>query len=268
MKALILYVALTALMLAVFAIWPRLDLVVAHVFYDNRGFIGQDALERFGRDFFRVTPFVVLVAYAGLWLMKRRGVSVRWAPSGRAMIFLIATMVIGPGLIINLGLKDHWHRPRPYQTQEFNGPSPFRPWYEHNGACKKNCSFVSGEAATGFWMVAPASVLPPPWRTPAIVAAFLFGFGASVLRMAFGGHYLSDVLLGGLVTLIVIEIARRLIWPKGADSVAGDANELTGEAENGGPRWKGRNAADIVEAALRPRAGVPTRAGGLGRPVA
>ena len=48
-----------------------------------------------------------------------------------------------------------------------------------------------------------------------MVAAFAFGFGASLLRLAFGGHYLSDVLLGGLITLIVIEIVRRIIWPKG-----------------------------------------------------
>jgi membrane-associated phospholipid phosphatase len=139
----------------------------------------------------------------------------RWAPSGRAVIFLIATLAIGPGLIVNLGLKDHWRRPRPYQTQEFSGPSPFKPWYETNGACIRNCSFVSGEAATGFWMVAPASVLPPPWRAPAIVAAFAFGVGASLLRMAFGGHYPSDVLLGGLITLIIVEVARRLLWPRG-----------------------------------------------------
>ena len=48
-----------------------------------------------------------------------------------------------------------------------------------------------------------------------MVAAFAFAFGASLLRLAFGGHYLSDVLLGGLITLIVIEIVRRVIWPKG-----------------------------------------------------
>jgi membrane-associated phospholipid phosphatase len=131
------------------------------------------------------------------------------------VIFVIATMVIGPGLIVNLGLKDHWHRPRPIQTQDFNGPNPFTPWYDHDGGCQKNCSFVSGEAATGFWMVAPASVLPPPWRGPAIFAAFVFGFGASLLRLAFGGHYLSDVLLGGLITLIVIEVVRRIVWPPG-----------------------------------------------------
>ena len=133
------------------------------------------------------------------------------------MIFLIATMAIGPGLIVNLGFKDHWHRPRPIQTQDFNGPNPFMPWYDDNGGCKKNCSFPSGEASTAFWMVAPASVLPPPWRAPAILAAFAFGFAASLLRLAFGGHYISDVLLGGLVTLIVIEIIRRVIWPKGDD---------------------------------------------------
>jgi len=214
-KALFVYITLAALALAVFAIWPELDLKGAHYFYHGGGFFGRTDFERFGRDFFRVTPFVVLAVYAALWAAKRLGAGLPWAPSGRAMIFLIATMAIGPGLIVNLGFKDHWHRPRPVQTQDFNGPNPFVPWYDDNGGCKMNCSFVSGEASSGFWMVAPASVLPLPWRAPAIVAAFVFGFGASLLRLAFGGHYLSDVLLGGLVTLIVIEIVRRLIWPKG-----------------------------------------------------
>ena len=215
-KALSAYIVLAALTLVVFAIWPELDLTGARYFYHDGGFFGRSNFGRFGRDFFRVTPFVVIVAYAALWLANRLGARLRWAPSGRPMIFLIATMAIGPGLIVNLGLKDHWHRPRPIQTQDFNGPDPFVPWYDDNGGCRKNCSFVSGEASTGFWMVAPASVLPPPWRAPAILAAFAFGFGASLLRLAFGGHYISDVLLGGLVTLIIIEIVRRMIWPRRA----------------------------------------------------
>jgi lipid A 4'-phosphatase len=214
-RALAFYVALAALTLVVFAIWPGLDLAGAHYFYDRGGFFGRNSFERFGRDFFRVTPFVVLAAYSALWLAKRWGVGLRWAPSGRAVVFLIATMIIGPGLIVNLGFKDHWHRPRPVDTQEFNGPNRFKPWYDDSGQCKMNCSFVSGEAASGFWMVAPASVLPPPWRSPAMAAALAFGAGASLLRLAFGGHYLSDVLLGGLITLIVIEIVRRLLWPRG-----------------------------------------------------
>jgi lipid A 4'-phosphatase len=214
-KALVVYAALAALTLVVFAIWPGIDLGLARAFYHQGGFYGRNDFERFGRDFFRVTPFVVLAVYVALWLARRLGATLRWAPSGRAVIFLIATMIIAPGLIVNLGFKDHWHRPRPIQTQDFNGANPFTPWYDTSGGCKKNCSFVSGEASTGFWMIAPASVLPPLWRGPAIIAAFAFGIGASLLRLAFGGHYLSDVLLGGLFTLIVIEVVRRFVWPKG-----------------------------------------------------
>jgi lipid A 4'-phosphatase len=232
------YLALAALTLVVFALWPGLDLAAAHYFYHDGGFFGRDSYERFGRDFFRVTPFVVLAAYAALWFAKRLGMRLWWAPSGRAVIFLIATIAIGPGLIVNLGLKDHWGRPRPYQTQGLSGQDPFRPWYETDGACKRNCSFVSGEAATGFWMVAPASVLPPPWRGPAIVAAFAFGAGASLLRLAFGGHYLSDVLLGGLITLIVIEVTRRLLWPRGASGL-------------GSPRAPGFRRSRLRDAARR-----------------
>jgi lipid A 4'-phosphatase len=245
MKAFFVYVALAALTLALFAVRPDLDLAIAHRFYDGGGFIGQAALEKFGRDVFRVTPFVVLALYAALWLAKRYGRWDRWAPSGRAMVFLIATLAIGPGVVVNLSLKDHWHRPRPINTQGFNGSAEFKPWYDGSGECKKNCSFVSGEAATGFWMVAPASVLPPPVRGPAIVLAFAFGAGASLLRMAFGGHYVSDVLLGGLVTLIIVELARILIWPRGEDPSLPDADESGG--------GNGRTAAEVVATALGSR---------------
>ena len=229
--ALPVYLALTALTLVIFALWPGLDLAVARFFFDGVGFMGRDPVERLARGFFSDAPFVALAAYGALWLARRLGGSVAWAPTGRAMIFLIATMAIAPGLVVNLGFKDHWGRPRPYQTDQFNGPYPFRPWYDTDGGCVRNCSFVSGEASTGFWMVAPASVLPPPVRGPAIAGAFLFGAAASLLRVAFGGHYLSDVLLGGLVTLIIIEIARRLVWP--ADGIGAPE---AGRRASGPPR--------------------------------
>src|SRR5579871_3774268 len=130
MKALAVYVALTALTLAVFAVWPGIDLRIAGLFFDGAGFMGQSAEANFVRRFFSDAPFVVLAAYGALWLARRMGRAVPWAPSGRGMIFLIATLAIGPGLVVNLGFKDHWHRPRPYQTQDFDGPNPFRPWYE------------------------------------------------------------------------------------------------------------------------------------------
>jgi len=240
-------VAATVAVGAVFAIWPGLDLAVAHVFYDGGGFIGASRLARAARDVFRVAPFVVLAAFILAYAQARWGKQaafrlaalaarggraaaiagpparairwlgehLRWAPDGRSVVFLIATIAIGSGLIVNLGLKDHAHRPRPVHVVEFGGHDEFRPWDRFDGACRKNCSFVSGEAASGFWMVAPALLTPPPWRGPAVVGGLIFGAGASLLRMAFGGHFLSDVLLGGLISLLVILIARGLLWPKG-----------------------------------------------------
>ena len=46
-RALAVYVALAVLTLGVFALWPNLDLVVAHYFYDGGGFAGRDSLARF-----------------------------------------------------------------------------------------------------------------------------------------------------------------------------------------------------------------------------
>jgi len=83
------------------------------------------------------------------------------------------------------------------------------------GTSRAGAVIQKPEAASGFWMVAPALLAPPPWRAPAVAGALVFGAATSVLRMAFGGHFLSDVLVGGLISLLVIFVARRLLWPKG-----------------------------------------------------
>jgi lipid A 4'-phosphatase len=210
-RAILTVALLLVVVAAIFALWPELDLAAARAFHDENGFIGQRLPARAIRDFFNLTPFVVLFVLAALYALKRCGLRAPGAPSGRALFFLIATMAIGPGLIVNLGLKDHAHRPRPSQTQEFGGSWEFRPWQRFDGACPKNCSFVSGEASEAFWMVAPASLAPPAARPFAIGAALLFGIGASLMRMAAGGHYLSDVLISALLTILIVQIARRLI---------------------------------------------------------
>jgi membrane-associated PAP2 superfamily phosphatase len=212
-RTLIALIAALAATLVVFALWPELDLKVARLFYGAHGFIGSGPWERAGRDFFRVSPYMLLIVLIAAWGLKALGVPLPLAPSGRAALFLALTMALAPGLIVNVGLKQHAHRPRPVHLIEFGGTSEFKPWYQFDGACAKNCSFASGEAAQGFWMVAPALLVPPAWRAAALGAAFAFGAGASLLRMAFGGHFLSDVAVGGLITLIVIALLFRIIRP-------------------------------------------------------
>jgi lipid A 4'-phosphatase len=200
---------------AVFAIRPDLDLAATHAFYDHGGFIGDKPQAQAARWFFRITPFVALTAYAIPYLLRRLGIAAPWALDGRAIAFLVASIVIGPALIVNLGMKDHLHRPRPIHVTDFGGHDEFRPWYRFDGACRKNCGFASGEASSAFWMIAPALLAPPPFRAPAIAAALAFGVAASALRMAFGGHFLSDVLFGGLISLIVVFAVRWALWPRG-----------------------------------------------------
>jgi membrane-associated PAP2 superfamily phosphatase len=214
-KILVALIAALGVALIVFAAWPGLDLAVSHAFHADGRFVGDTHLGRWGREFFRITPYALLIAMLVAFALKRLGVALPCAPGGRSALFLLATMVIGPGLIVNLGMKDHLHRPRPVHVQEFGGEAAFKPWYAFDGACDRNCAFASGEAAQGFWMVAPALLAPLPWRPVAVAAALAFGFAASLLRLAFGGHFLSDVTVGGLIALIVVFGLKRALWPRG-----------------------------------------------------
>jgi membrane-associated phospholipid phosphatase len=98
---------------------------------------------------------------------------------------------------------------------EFNGPWAFVPYWDPRGECGRNCSFFSGEGATAFWTYAPAALTPPAWRPLAYLAATLFGITTSLLRMAFGGHFFTDVAAAGLVSFLVIWLAHGWLyrWP-------------------------------------------------------
>jgi lipid A 4'-phosphatase len=208
-------IALIIVAAAIFAHWPDLDLASSHVFFVDGVFVGRAGLFPAARAFFNITPFLVLAAFVALYVLRRRGAAVPYAPSGKALAFLLLTLAIGPGLIVNLGLKDHSHRPRPTQTEDFGGPYPFRPWFRFDGGCHVNCSFVGGEASEAFWMTAPASLAPAPLLPAAVAAAVVFGVLTSVLRVAAGGHYLSDVVLAALLMILIVQLARRLTFGRG-----------------------------------------------------
>jgi len=208
--AFLLACVLSIALLAWLAADPGVDLAVAGWFHGPNGFFGHSAEARFARAFLNVFPFVVAGAYLLLYLAKRRGHWRGWAPTGAGVVFVIATFALGPGVIVNLGLKAHAHRPRPVHVTQFGGPDEFKPWNRFDGACARNCSFASGEASEGFWMIAPALEAPAPWRAPLVAAAAAYGALTGLLRMAFGGHFLSDVVAGGLISLLVIAAAARL----------------------------------------------------------
>jgi lipid A 4'-phosphatase len=198
-----------------FGIFPELDLKLAALFYDaeTKSFpLKLDLIAAFARDASMWIAWGLATPAIAAFVVKMVRPDRPMLISGRAAIFLLVTMLLSAGVLTNLTFKSYWGRPRPVVVTQFGGDQEFVPWWDPRGACARNCSFFSGEGATAFWTYAPAALAPPAWRPLAYVAATLFGVTTSGLRMAFGGHFFTDVAIAGLVTFFVIWLAYALIY--------------------------------------------------------
>jgi len=211
--------AVAAVVGVVFGVWPDLDLRLAAPFYDpqRHGFWRSfDPVYLRARDV--VTWLVALVAMPAVVALVLKLVQPRrpLLVPGRAIVLMLLTLALAPGVVANLVLKEHWSRPRPIDVAQFGGDEHFRPWWDPRGDCPKNCSFVGGEASGAFWTLAPAAVVPPQWRALAYGAALLFGAAVSVLRMAAGAHFFTDVVFAGVFTYLVIWLVYGWLyrWPR------------------------------------------------------
>jgi membrane-associated PAP2 superfamily phosphatase len=190
----------------IFGLYPELDLKFSALFFDRE----KSMWLSFGfPDMHRRTAVSWLIALIAVpaflalackLLLPRRPMLL----SGRAVLLLILTLALAPGLLANVILKDNSGRPRPGLVTEFGGPAQFVPWWNLEGPCEKNCSFVAGEPAGAFWTMAPAALAPPAWRMLAYGAAIGFGAVVGVMRIAGGGHFASDVIFAGILTFLVI----------------------------------------------------------------
>jgi len=230
--SLITLLALTVLTGVLFALWPELDLMGSGFFPGPDGFAGNGHGLKGLRGVLYFLPVIVMGLFLLAWVLGWVGGWFGWPllealqPRGRSVLFLALGLALGPGLLVNVILKEYWDRPRPQQVQEFGGALAFRPWYKIDGACEKNCSFVSGETSGAFWLVAPASLAPPPLRLPAVALALGVGVLTGVMRVAFGGHFPSDVLFAGLFTLILVALLRKILIKPDKQGLRGDDPHL------------------------------------------
>jgi lipid A 4'-phosphatase len=201
------------------AVDPQLDLDVAGLTFDSgRQLFGVNAQPwvQYTREAARVIIGLLVlpafIAILGKLILPHR----RMLIEGRAALFLIATLALGPGVLTNLVLKDHWGRARPIDVQQFGGAYHFTPWWDPHGDCPNNCSFVAGEPSGAFWTLAPAALAPPELRVVAYAAALAFGIGIGALRMAGGAHFFSDVVFAGVFMYLVVWAGHGLIyrWPQ------------------------------------------------------
>jgi lipid A 4'-phosphatase len=208
------FIALGLALAALFAVYPSWDMRVAAWFFDPLSAKFPVAMSHEWNMVRRAAnwvPYLLLLPALFTLLRKLIFPSERMLIAPSIVLYLLGSFLIGPGLTSNVLLKENWGRPRPNSVQQFAGTASFQPWWQPSATCKRNCSFVSGEASQAFWTMAPASLAPPQLRPFALGGAAIFGTAVGSLRIVFGRHFVTDVVLAGLITLVVIVALYRLL---------------------------------------------------------
>ncbi|MFK0162247.1 phosphatase PAP2 family protein [Rhizobium sp. NPDC090279] len=218
--------ALWWLLLFVFHYFPDIDLIVAKSVFttapcasavipgDVCGVfaLAKNPLLEIMRDVTLALPYIAIVVLIATLISRRRKYGVRWRTleTDRGIAALIS-LAIGCGLIVNTLLKSYGGRPRPRSTDLFGGSLDFVQAGSFAGRCVGNCSFVSGEASSGGWLLCLVVLLPPRLRLPLGIPLAIVSIMMPVMRVMTGAHYLSDAVLGWLLSLVVFAAALALI---------------------------------------------------------
>lgn len=195
---------------------PYLDLAVSESFYTpGTGFYNNfffQTLFRYGELFGLATGacaslFFVLSFFRSKWRKWRQG-----------SFAIIATLVIGAGLLTNVVLKGYWGRPRPKQVEQFGGKHLYRPFWRPDFHTRHDPqkSFPSGHAAMGFYFLSIYFVGRRMKNRPLLTVGMVLtvGLGGSLMvtRIVQGGHFLSDVMASFILMWLVAKAIDKLTW--------------------------------------------------------
>jgi lipid A 4'-phosphatase len=204
----------------VFSLWPGFDLAVSRLFYiPGQGFpIDRLPLAiELRQAVWLLSDLMIAASAIGLvaallgWTLSRI--------SRRDWIFILSLYVIGPGLIVNVVLKNYWGRARPANVTAFGGERTFTPALWVADQCERNCSFVSGEGAASVAFAISAVFLLTRLRPTIGEVAFRLGTIAALgvgllgpaLRVMAGRHFLSDIIFAALIVFGVALALSRLM---------------------------------------------------------
>jgi lipid A 4'-phosphatase len=197
-----------------FTRWPGLDLEISRLFYaPGLGFFWRDqALIELVYEATKYLSALLLLAlalgFAATWVWR----SLR---ARRAMLgFLLASLLLGPGVLVNLVLKEESGRARPDDIVEFGGRHAFTAVLAPAEQCAHNCSFVSGHAAMGFFLLSFAWVSAPLPRRGWIALGLATGALIGLVRVVQGGHFVSDVLFALFAVYAVNVLLSLLLRPR------------------------------------------------------
>jgi lipid A 4'-phosphatase len=207
--------AVLGLLTLAFRLTP-LDLLISGWFYDAETAKWPWFFSAPCTAFYRLgiyPPFVLVSIGGGLMIAGRWIDGTDSLP--RAGLFLVLLMVIGPGLIVNVGLKEYLGRARPHQVREFGGRYAYSPMGTPGPLEDGNSSFPSGHAAIAFYMMGPGFLVSrrrPGLAWKLFLGGAAYGVCMAATRVIQGGHFASDVIwAGGIVYLLGVILARLVL---------------------------------------------------------
>lgn len=135
----------------------------------------------------------------------------KWRKQGLILLLLVIMEI----LIVNV-LKIIWARPR---MRSITSVEQFKHWYEINGPMNSEefKSFPSGHTANAFTMLAYTLFIPKDRKVlmrKFTMFAILWGVCTALSRVILGAHFLSDVFVGGYVTILVFYILSSIVLKK------------------------------------------------------
>jgi membrane-associated PAP2 superfamily phosphatase len=180
-----------------------LDIQVASHFYhpetDDPWLEGQRPLWSF---LYAASPLLTgLVMLAGLLALVAGGLWTRLRTLRLYAVLVLATVLVGPGLLVNIIFKDHLGRPRPHQVEALGGTQAYLPPLLP-GEAGQGKSFPCGHSSVGYMLGVFFLIWRRrrPWLAWAVlVAALAMGTLLGLGRMAAGDHFLSDVIWSGII---------------------------------------------------------------------
>lgn len=182
-----------------FFLMPGLDTAFSQIFYAvDYGFAGKaTSVESLRSGFKGLYIVACIAAFAGCaYCIHTRERS--FGLQAVHFLFMASCLAIGPGAVTNLVFKDQWGRARPREIVEFGGAKTFTAALIPANQCRKNCSFVCGEASSIFMIFFAAGLLFRRRSALLLGTGLLAGSAAGLIRIAQGGHFLSDVVFAGI----------------------------------------------------------------------
>ncbi|MCF7912602.1 MAG: phosphatase PAP2 family protein [Candidatus Cloacimonetes bacterium] len=206
-------IIISVLLLAVTALFYfiSLDIDLEKLFYNHHDgwYLANQAPWKQLRDFSSV-PALLLAVFAVGGIILGYNMP-HYAPYRKIYLYLVVLMILGPGLIVNVVLKDNFGRPRPRSITEFDGKYQYEAplAYDQSSPGK---SFPCGHASMGFYFFG-VFILYRSWKRFLAILGLLFGFAWGGLigftRMLQGGHFFSDVIWSAaLIYLTALVIFR------------------------------------------------------------